>query len=271
MIVDPDFLDHWRTRMVVDALKDETVPMCILRLWAHCQTRKADRFEIPTPGLKAQCRFQGDAQQFEAALIDAGFIARDGSSVHVLGWAEQNASLLAAWENGAKGGRPKKPTGNPMVTHGEPSANPDETDKSREEKKRTTPPQPPSRGEPETGGGFARFWASWPKHPRKAARHQCWAKWRAKGLEEIAERIVAHVEAMKRSEGWTKQGGEFIPAPLVYLNQGRWEAPVTSSAQTENHQAEETKRYLQEQAEHKRAAPPRELLERLGKTVKVMQ
>lgn len=147
MIVDPDFLDHWRTRMLVDALGgDELVPLCLIRLWAHCQQRKGDRFEMPAAGLKAQCRYTGDAQAFEAALIEAKFVARDGEWIHILGWAEQNASLLAAWENGQKGGRPRKepnqnprvmrtePAGNPTETHGEPNANPDETDKRREEK-----------------------------------------------------------------------------------------------------------------------------------------
>jgi hypothetical protein len=42
MIVDPDFLDHWRTRMLVDALQDECAPMYIIRVWAHCQQRRGD-------------------------------------------------------------------------------------------------------------------------------------------------------------------------------------------------------------------------------------
>jgi hypothetical protein len=152
VIVDPDFLDHWRTRMVVDALGDELAPIYILRLWAHCQARTSDRHAMPAAGLKAQCRAPHEAVKFEQALSEAGFVQRDGDSIVVLGWAEQNAALLAAWENGAKGGRPRKippqepsqnprvssgkPTGNPSVTHGEPNENPDETDKSREEKNR---------------------------------------------------------------------------------------------------------------------------------------
>lgn len=150
MIVDPDFLDHWRTRMVVDALGDEMAPFCILRLWGHCQTRKSASFEMPTRGLKAQCRFSGDAEAFEQALIDAGFLKREGAFIEVLGWEEKNRSLLAAWENGNKGGRPPKkpnqnprvtgsePMDNPAVTQGEPNQNPRETDKSREEKSSTT-------------------------------------------------------------------------------------------------------------------------------------
>lgn len=114
----------------------------ILRLWAHCQERKSDTFVMPPAGLKAQCKCPAPADAFEKALIDAGFLVRDGASITVVGWAEKNASLIAAWENGSKGGRPKKnqnethgkPTGNPAVTHGQPDANPGETDKRREEK-----------------------------------------------------------------------------------------------------------------------------------------
>lgn len=159
MIIDPDFLDHWRTRMVVDALHDELAPVYIMRLWSHCQHRKSDRFEMPTAGLKAQCRCPADAVDFEQAMTDAGFVKREGETLIVLGWAEQNAALLAAWDNGAKGGRPKKPNQNqrvtdtqaategppeeprenPRETHGQPDGNPDETDKSREEKNSPSP------------------------------------------------------------------------------------------------------------------------------------
>lgn len=128
MIVDPGFLDHWRTLMVVDALDDPCAPLYILRLWAHCQARQSDTFEMPTRGLKAQCRYPGDAEAFEAALIEAGFLSRDGAQIHVCGWADYNAALMRNWENGRKGGRPKKePSGNPGETQEKPRRNPDET------------------------------------------------------------------------------------------------------------------------------------------------
>lgn len=144
MIVDPDFLDHWRTGMLADALGDPMAPIYVLRLWGHCQERKSDRFAMPARGLKAQCRYPGDADTFEAALIEAKFIERDGDEIRVFGWAEKNASLLAAWANGGRGGRPKKtetePTENQRVSQREPDANqvgtyaePIRVDKSREE------------------------------------------------------------------------------------------------------------------------------------------
>jgi hypothetical protein len=40
---------------------------------------------------------------------------------------------------------------------------------------------------------------------------------------------VAAVNAAKRSADWQKDGGAFIPAPLAWLNQERWEAPIQAA------------------------------------------
>lgn len=126
MIVDPDFLDHWRTTMLVDALGgDQMAPMYVLRIWSHCQSRKATRFDMPAQGLKALCRYKGDAAALEGALIDAGFITREDTSIEVSGWADHNAKLIANWKNGSTGGRPSKtqdePIENPIQTQPEPT------------------------------------------------------------------------------------------------------------------------------------------------------
>jgi hypothetical protein len=71
--------------------------------------------------------------------------------------------------------------------------------------------------------GFARFWSAWPKSDRKAARGKCLESWVKAKAEGAADAVIAHVERMKASPGWKKQNGEFIPAPLVYLNQRSWE------------------------------------------------
>lgn len=182
MIVDPDFFDHWRTRMVADMLEDQLAPVYIMRLWAHCQNRKGDVFDIPAAGLKALCQFPGAAKELEDALIAAEYIARDGLTVTVTGWAEKNAALLAAWENGNKGGRPKKnqkqtagqPTENPSETHGLPMANPSLTqtkpirvDKIREEVIDTAPSAKSPRGTalPETWT-LPDDWKTWAEKER---------------------------------------------------------------------------------------------------------
>lgn len=130
MIIDPDFLDHWRTRMLVDALDgDEMAPLYLMRIWAHCQSRRATTFNMPAFGLKALCRFPGDAAKLEQVLVEGEFIERDGESISVPKWAGHNAKLIANWDNGGKGGRPiKEPTDNPEETHAKPTSNPTVTE-----------------------------------------------------------------------------------------------------------------------------------------------
>jgi hypothetical protein len=210
---------------------------------------------MPTAGLRAQCKCPADAETFEKALIDAGFIARDGDTVTVIGWAEKNASLIAAWRNGGTGGRPKKnpakthglATGNPALTqldpmdnqeetHGEPMANPRVTDKIREDKiredgireeptssLRSDVPPRASRSSDDMPDGFSEFWTVWPRSSRKGGKTECLKVWKSRKLEPLKTEIVAHVKAMTGSHDWTKNGGEYIPAPVVYLRAAKWD------------------------------------------------
>ncbi len=71
--------------------------------------------------------------------------------------------------------------------------------------------------------GFTEFWDAWPKSPRKGEKSGCVELWEEKGLEIEQPSILAHVKAMAATDGWTKQGGEYIPAPIVYLRARRWD------------------------------------------------
>jgi hypothetical protein len=145
MLIDPDFLTHWRTLTLCDLTGDDHAALYLIRLWGHCQTRKNDVFQIPPAGLKALCQFKGDPDVLENALTVAGFIKREGETVTVLKWSDHNAKLIQCWENGKKGGRPAKPkpnprktetepNGNPTRTQREPKPNPSETNKIRQDK-----------------------------------------------------------------------------------------------------------------------------------------
>lgn len=90
-----------------------------------------------------------------------------------------------------------------------------DTDIDTDKRKTTTPP-PPS-------GAFLRFWTTWPSSSRKGSKGPCWEKWRKADLDQVAADVISHVEQMKRSTDWQKDGGAFIPAPLVYLNKRKWE------------------------------------------------
>ena len=71
--------------------------------------------------------------------------------------------------------------------------------------------------------GFDRFWKAYPASPRKGAKKQCLVKWEKYLCEHSADQIIKHVEWLKTTEQWLKSNGAFIPAPLVYLNQQRWD------------------------------------------------
>lgn len=71
--------------------------------------------------------------------------------------------------------------------------------------------------------GFAEFWKAWPNTDRKQAKGECLKAWKKAHAERDAAVIAGHVERMKASRDWLKNEGEFIPAPLVYLNNRKWE------------------------------------------------
>ena len=119
---------------------------------------------------------------------------------------------------------------------------------SSKEKKNTpnspTNPPPPPLGEScaakAARGGvrvarveemFVEFWAAYPRScPRRIAKAKCRDKYfrlvRDAGTSEKAEElhaaILAGIERYKESDLWMKDCGQYICAPLVFLNQRRW-------------------------------------------------
>jgi hypothetical protein len=157
MIVEPDFLEHWKTRLLVRLLGTEEAPLYVIRLWAHCQHRKTDRFTDWNPDVLASvCRWDGPVDVFWAAMTKT-FVDVEGDNVIAHDWNVANASLLSAWENGKKGGRPskkprKKPAENPSVIQQDTGRLTDREDREDREEKipadvpasSVNPPEPPS-------------------------------------------------------------------------------------------------------------------------------
>lgn len=114
----------------------------------------------------------------------------------------------------------------------------EELDKRK--RKKVIPPNPQGGSDIGPASGFLEFWDAWPRSDRKGGKAECVKVWEDKALEIESPAIVAHVCAMAKTEGWTKQNCEFVPAPAVYLRQRRWDgaemsrpgAPRTSSQPT---------------------------------------
>lgn len=129
MIVRPDFLDHWKTQLLVRLLDDPCAPIYVIRLWGYCQSSKTHGFLPGNPeAIAGIARYPKDAKTLLEALLQTFVEPCEGGKYCCHDWEEVNSSLIASWENGEKGGRP------PKKTHGKPTANRNETDKTRLEK-----------------------------------------------------------------------------------------------------------------------------------------
>lgn len=70
---------------------------------------------------------------------------------------------------------------------------------------------------------FIQFWNTYPKKVGRDKALESWNKTRP-NIEEV---LIA-LDWQIKSDQWFKNGGQFIPNPTTYLNQGRWkdEQPV---------------------------------------------
>ena len=223
MIVDHDFPDHWKTRLLVGLLNDEAAPVYLLRLWGHCQRRKQHTFEnLSAEALKALCRFPGHANKLESSLVTSGFIRRDAQTPIVVNWDEYNASLIAAWNNGRKGGAGshKKRSGRKSRSNGPPTGEPlgsqtvNRLEESGEDQIREEiPPQSPPRGEMDFSElipaslktpEFEEAWKRFVRHRRqkKASLTKEAAKGQLRKLEKIGPERATSAVDYSIAQGW---------------------------------------------------------------------
>lgn len=81
----------------------------------------------------------------------------------------------------------------------------------------------------EDGALFDRFWSAYPKKVAKEPARKAWAKLRPD--VGLTEQIIGSVRRYAETRQWMKDGGEYIPNPATFLNQGRWEDEIESAAQ----------------------------------------
>ena len=74
-----------------------------------------------------------------------------------------------------------------------------------------------SAKKPQTAVRFVEFWAAYPVKKGKVAALKAWA---AKGLDEKADELIAHVRMMERVDDQWRRG--IIPHGSTYLNGERW-------------------------------------------------
>ncbi len=69
-----------------------------------------------------------------------------------------------------------------------------------------------------------RFEEFWQAYPKKAGKKPCSAKWKARRLDRLADQIIKNVR--DRIEGDSQWLRGFVPNPLTFINQDRWDDPI---------------------------------------------
>ena len=100
-------------------------------------------------------------------------------------------------------------TNNGDSTNQQPTTNNQKPVSKNKEPKENTPPD-----------GFNDFWRLFPDK-RKGSKGKCLEYWIKHNLDKQKETIYAHMTKM--GDDWLKDGGQFAPAPMTYLNQKRWD------------------------------------------------
>lgn len=228
MIVEPDFLDHWKTQALIAATGDPAAPQMVIRLWGHCQQRRASKFKNMTAiALAGICRWQRDPEQLLSNLMACGFIDVKNGVLTVHGWEEVNATLVARWRGGENNRR--RLLGKPKVSYSLPitSATSDKkglagSEKNRIEENRIekSTPLPPLNGEV-----VLEIYKAYPKKEGKEEALKAIRKRLVEGKDPkfLLERVETYARAIVV---WRER--RYIPDPATWFNQGRFDDDETN-------------------------------------------
>jgi hypothetical protein len=67
---------------------------------------------------------------------------------------------------------------------------------------------------------FDKFYEAYPRKVGLQAAVKAFAK--CNPTPDLVEKMIEAIDAQKQSPQWAKDGGQFIPHPATWLNQGRW-------------------------------------------------
>lgn len=233
--------------------------------WATDYAQDGNLSRFDAYDIKDATHFEGDENTLIKALIESGYIDVDGDGkMHLHDWFEYAGKLAErrakdrarkrASSTGTSAEIRQKSKGDLTEIQSKTEGNPTESkmtsDGTPTESARIpyvpnlTQPNitkhnltKPNQTEPNHSAGdppiqerrFAEFWLAYPKKVGKASCLKAWLK--LKPNAELFERIMTALDKQKTSDQWQREGGRFIPNPLTWINQGRWDdEPVGASA-----------------------------------------
>ena len=174
------------------------------------------------PAINRRCRRRQD--HFNRAVETfqkLGLITIDDNGyVTITKWNKRQFQSDKSYER-VKKHREQQPVRNVSVTVNE---TPPDTDTDTDTDKPPIVPQ--KRGTTYT----VEFLTFWKAYPKKIGKDAAWKKWKQlNGTRPALAALVSAIEKQAQSDQWQKEGGQYIPHPATWLNQGRWADEVETS------------------------------------------
>lgn len=205
--------------------------------WAlnYAQDGSLDRYEAAD--IADAAVYDGDPQRLLDALINSGYIDKTDEGLVLHDWDEYAGKLLekrardrerkhtATAEARRTGDIPQTSDGTPTERARLPNVHNQPTIPNQPNQPNQTKPTVPNQTNPAPSATVAEtFEAFWKEYPKKVGKAKCSDVWkRLKPKPELFEKIMTALRAQKQTQQWTKENGAYIPNPLTWLNQRRWE------------------------------------------------
>lgn len=88
--------------------------------------------------------------------------------------------------------------------------------------------QPPPPSHPPESPKEREFDLFWKEYPRKTGKKAAKRAWLAAKDKPSLDKIISAVQKQRTWQDWIKDGGQYIPHPATWLNQGRWDDERTA-------------------------------------------
>jgi hypothetical protein len=224
----PGLLKHRKFRALSRAVGNPALALGSLELLWHACWDACDPIVGTAEDVEDVTFWRGERGALVGALLDAGFIDYDTSanvySVHDFAdhapdYVKKRIARESA-KHAANGGRPADKRTPHIQTNG--GHGDEQTAETR------TPPNPvqpipvqPDQVPSAEDSRFDRFWSAYPKHVGRKAAEKAFRA--LKPSEALLDIMLAALSQQCLWPSWRKDRGEFIPHPVTWLHQQRWE------------------------------------------------
>lgn len=141
-------------------------------------------------------------------------------------------------QNGSMGGRPPKANETK-----ENLTKPDETKENQTKAYKVNIKK--SKNKENINIAFESFWVAYPRHTNKQAALKVFQ--RLNPDDELMQTILNAIAVQRRSDQWTRDGGQYIPHPATWLNGRRWEDEMPKGGKTVNAQRYDQRDYTEQE------------------------